>query len=337
MTALHKFDRLEAVGHASHGDQRWAEVIVQLGKSTLVLADTKGAPLSHWSLAGISRIQDEGTATLFDLSGAQQDLIWIDDVQMVAALGKIENAVVRTQVQPFRVTRYIVAAFAAVSVLGLTVAAIQKLPNYAASLVSDTKAQALGLQMVSQIDDLVGPLCRTPEGLSALSKMTTALSSLGDLSLHAASMGQDHIIVLPGSNMIISADLLQSTASPAALAGHIIHAQAAAVQNDPVQRVFENIGPWHTLRYLVQGNINDAARQTASNAALSEPALAVSADTLIQAFDITGISAKPFAASSLAWSQNLTAALNEKDPYAEGSLTYLLADGAFIGLQSICD
>ena len=56
MTALDKYDRLEATGlwRATPDDQR-REVVVSLGDASLTMSDLNDCPLAHWSVAAIAR------------------------------------------------------------------------------------------------------------------------------------------------------------------------------------------------------------------------------------------------------------------------------------------
>mgnify|MGYP000689947888 CR=1 FL=1 len=102
MTALHQYDRLEAVAHVRHGQgANWGEVILQLGTATLVLIDTQGRPLSHWSLATMRHTDTQDGQAIYDLTPDGHDQLRTDDADMIAALAKIENAEAGRTRQPF--------------------------------------------------------------------------------------------------------------------------------------------------------------------------------------------------------------------------------------------
>ena len=62
MTALEKYARLEGSGVWRAGpDEQRRDVVVSLGDSSLIIADTKsGQALSHWSLPAVVRM-NKGT------------------------------------------------------------------------------------------------------------------------------------------------------------------------------------------------------------------------------------------------------------------------------------
>ena len=56
MTALSKYDRLEATGlwRINPSEQR-REVVVSIGDATLIISDINDTALTHWSLAAVER------------------------------------------------------------------------------------------------------------------------------------------------------------------------------------------------------------------------------------------------------------------------------------------
>ena len=68
MTALSKYDRLEATGlwRATRDTQR-REVFVSIGDATLVISDLTDRAVAHWSIAAVERDEDVAGLSLIHI------------------------------------------------------------------------------------------------------------------------------------------------------------------------------------------------------------------------------------------------------------------------------
>ena len=68
-TALTEYARLESGGLWKAGpDAQRREVVVSFGEATLVLSDTAGRPLTHWSLPAVERLPSRHSALLTEVA-----------------------------------------------------------------------------------------------------------------------------------------------------------------------------------------------------------------------------------------------------------------------------
>ena len=98
-TALRQFQRLEAPGSwrpAPNAQLR--EVVVSIGEATLILSDPKSdAPLTHWSLPAIQRVNPGATPAVYTpvttAEDAGYETLEIDDRWMIDAINRVQAAI----------------------------------------------------------------------------------------------------------------------------------------------------------------------------------------------------------------------------------------------------
>ena len=105
MTALSKYDRLEATGlwRATSSEQR-REVVVSIGDATLVISDLNDQALTHWSLAAVERVPSEGQGAVFCPDGDPNETLDLgpDEAEMIEAINMLRRAVAKSRPKPGR-------------------------------------------------------------------------------------------------------------------------------------------------------------------------------------------------------------------------------------------
>ena len=87
MTAIKKYTRLESSGLWKESrDSEFIEVLISLGKTSVVLSDYKDNPLTHWSLGAIKLISQDQQETIFSTNFDDGERLCISDVHMINAL-----------------------------------------------------------------------------------------------------------------------------------------------------------------------------------------------------------------------------------------------------------
>ena len=96
MTALAKYDRLEATGlwRPSPQEQR-REVIVSIGDATLVISDMNDQAIAHWSLAAVDRYGSSTSPAVFHPDGDPSETLELmnSEAEMINAIEILRKAV----------------------------------------------------------------------------------------------------------------------------------------------------------------------------------------------------------------------------------------------------
>ena len=138
MTALTKYDRLEAAGlWRAAPDQQRVDVVVCIGDATLTIKDMRDQALAHWSLAAIARANPGKRPALFHPEGDSTETLEIaaDEDEMIRAIEKLRKAVERARPHKGRLRGFLTAGILAA---GLA-AAVVLLPDAPAPDVVDRK------------------------------------------------------------------------------------------------------------------------------------------------------------------------------------------------------
>ena len=106
MTALSKYDRLEATGlwRINPSEQR-REVVVSIGDATLIISDINDTALTHWSLAAVEKAIFSDEVAIFFPDGDPEETLELafSEKEMIEAIDILRQAVLRTRPHPGRV------------------------------------------------------------------------------------------------------------------------------------------------------------------------------------------------------------------------------------------
>ncbi|MGV6840178.1 MAG: hypothetical protein ACWA40_08300 [Planktomarina sp.] len=328
MTALHQFERLEAIGQwRPYVGAPQQEVIVGLGRQTLSVIDVQGTPVAHWSLGSLILGQTQNPHTIrLRVDPNAEESLFLSDKDMIAALRLIDQSMKPKTAFKKRIFGFGVLACA---IAGLGWYGIQKLPDYVANNLPKATQTALGEQMILQLEEASGGPCTAAQGRDALAALEDRLRPLGPVTLHVLPIEADHVLSLPGGQYVIPETLIQRSTSPDGLAGHVIAAITNHLTHDSLKTATHAIGIWDNVLLLFTASAADNAANSAAQAAVDEPYVDPNSESLAQAFDITSINAAPYATGR---GDEMLSSLN-----THAAAPPVLKDGAFIGLKQICD
>lgn len=337
MTALKEYARLESGGlWRSDPDAQRRDVVVSFGNATLVIADSSGRALAHWSLAAVERVNPGASPALFSPDTDQSETLEIADDTMVDAIEQVRRAIARQRPRPGRL-RHLGLGLTLAAVLGLGVFWLPgALIDQAVTVVPATKRAEIGATLLGHVQRLTGPSCRSPLGNQALSRLHDRLfAAEAPGQVVVVPDGPDGAVALPGGIIVVSRSVIEDTEDPAVVAGHVIAARVHAGQTDPLRDILDRSGFGATLTLLTTGDMSPAALRTYAEDMLAAPPARPGDTALVAAFTEARIPTTPYA-YSVDVSGESTLGLIEADPFADTTVPLILDDGSWISLQGIC-
>ncbi|WP_147127413.1 hypothetical protein [Shimia ponticola] len=337
MTALKEFERLETVGLWRSGPEaQRREVGVSFGKATLVLSDSAGQALTHWSLAAVHRVNPGNLPALFSPDGTEAETIELADTDMIDAIEKVQRSIDRARPRPGRLRWLLLtASFATVGYLGLWWLP-DALVNHATTVVPQVKRADIGQELQTRVIRLTGQPCAEPFGAVALSKLNARILPSGDHTLLVLRSGPETTRVLPGGTIAMGRKTIEDHDDPAVPAGYAIAAAASAASNDPLRQMLEATGTWSTVQLLTTGQIASETLDAYAEYLLLRSDPPASTAALLETFKTAEVSSRPYALAKDVTGET-TLDLIEADPFYETQTTPLLSDGEWISLQGICE
>ncbi|MBW7921258.1 MAG: hypothetical protein H3C51_04075 [Rubellimicrobium sp.] len=328
-TALDQFQRLETTGlwRAGAGEQR-REVVVAFGSATLVISDAGGRPLSHWSLAAVTRLNPGERPALYAPDADTGETLEIDDALMIDAIGRVQAAIAGAAPRSRRLRRVLVGALV-VLLAGSAFALPGIARRQALALVPQTTRQEIGATLLGLMSRETGPACRAPRGAAALERLVRRLYGAGArLSIVVLPGDMGGMVALPGGLLVVPRAALADSDDPLVFAGEVVAARAGvgAGARDPLGAALESAGLRATFILLGTGRLPARALEGHASALLHQtPELADDA-TLAAAFAAADLASGPWA-------------LATDHPLPEPETTEtapVMPDADWIALQSIC-
>lgn len=337
MTALSKYDRLEASGlwRGSDDDQR-RDVIVSFGDATLIIKSTKDQPISHWSLAAFARANPGKFPAIFHPEGDNSETLEIpeNETEMIEALEQLRTLIARRRPKPGRLRGWTL-----VSIIGVILAlGVFWLPsamrNYAMRVVPEIKRQEIGLALLSELSVITGKTCRSALADPALDKVSQRLLGAED-RIKVMPGGLNSTLSLPGGYILVSHTIAEDFEDPDVLSGFVLSEKLRMQQASPLDGVLRHAGIKGTFQLLTTGELPTSRLASyAKHLVMMAPA-PVEIDALIDQFRAANIRATPFA-YALDITGETTLALLEADTLRTTPSEPTLADGDWIRLQGIC-
>ncbi|MCF2872511.1 hypothetical protein L0664_15655 [Octadecabacter sp. G9-8] len=337
MTALTEFSRLESGGlWRPDPDAQRREVTVSFGEATLVISDSAGRPLTHWSLPAVQRLNAGERPALFTPASDAVETLEISDDFMIDAMEKVRKTVKRRRSRPGRLRSVgilaVVAGFVGLGVFWLPNALIRE----AQSVVPTVKRAEIGATLLGHIQRVTGQTCRSPLGTQALGKLhARALGPDAGGQVFVVPSGPETAVYLPGGLIVMNRDLIEDTEDPAVVAGHIIAAAAQVRRQDPLAAVLQEAGIGTTFTLLTTGDIAPDTLQDYAVTLFANPSPRVDDAGLLALFEQAQVPSTPFA-YALDVTGETTLGLIEADPMKTTQPTALLSDAEWISLQGIC-
>jgi hypothetical protein len=336
MTALSDYQRLEATGvwRANPRAQR-RDVVVSLGKATLVLTDQKDTALAHWSLAAVERRNPGESPAIFAPGADATEELELADPDMVAAIERVRKAVAKARPAPGRLRTRLALGAAVLIVAGGALTIPDALIRQAARVAPPAARADIGAQLVDHVERVAGAPCSSPAGDRALRRLESRLMGPEGGRILVLGDGLATAAHVPGGTILLSHELLENYETPEVAAGYILNARVEARASDPLLRLLDWSGTGAAFTLLTTGEVPDGKLQDYAEYLLATGSVAVPDAALLAAFAEARVRATPYA-QALAATGADTAALAAADPVPPDLAMTILTDGDWVALQGIC-
>lgn len=337
ITALKQYARLESTGlWRDRPEAQRREVIVAFREATLVLSDPRSeAPLSHWSLPAIERLNPGKMPALFGPDASGSETLELEDRDMIAALEQIRDALESRRPKPGRLRG---ALLGAGTVLVLA-AAIFWLPEalikHTASVLPAATRAEIGQMALADVQRLTGSPCAAPLGSFSLTALSDRLFGPHRARIIVMRDGVNRAAHLPGGVILIDRRMVEETNGPETLAGLALAERLRAEATDPMLSVLRYAGLTATFRLLTTGLLPASALDGYGESILKTPPAPIPTEQLATRFGSAGVSTQPYA-YALDPSGETTLPLIEADPMRGLVPQPLMSDGDWVSLQDVC-
>jgi hypothetical protein len=335
MTALTKYDRLEATGlwRQTPQDQR-REVVVSIGDATLVISDMNDQAITHWSLAAIERYGTSNAPAVFHPDGDPAETLELleTEAEMITAIDTLRKAIAKARPNPGRL-RWLGAA---ASITAVACAMIFWLPGavhkHTLSVVPDVTRNKIGDALLTRIERVAGIPCYAQPAVPAL---RTLAQRTGTKELIVLREGISNSLILPGGKVLVNKVLLEDFEEPDVLAGYILAEKVRSQSSDSLDALLKQVGLRATFTLLTTGNLPPEALDSYAETVLSRSRPVVDDTAMLAAFAQAQIRSTPYA-KAVDVTGETTVRLIEADPVSGTLATPLLRDSDWLRLQAIC-
>ncbi len=332
MTALKEFDRLESGGiWQEHQDTPRRDVVVSFGNATLVIADSSGLALTHWSLPAVMRLNPGEKPALYAPDIDTTETLEIDDTLMVDSIEKVRKALLQAKPRPGKLRHLSTVAIVAFLIGAAAFWAPRAFTQQTLSVVPLSKRSEIGATILGHYQRITGPTCRGAEGTQALGRMKTRL-------MGADTAGQFVVVqrlpqgavTLPGGITMIDRAIVEQHDDVAITAGYLVAAINDRSRHDPLEAILKFAGLQETFTLFTTGDLSNDVLQGYAQAIADANTDAADQTQLIDAFDAAQIPSTPYA--QLREVQTLI----DNDPMTGREFPVILRDQDWVRLQGIC-
>jgi hypothetical protein len=336
VTALSQYQRLESTGlWRPEAEAQRLNVYVFVGQATLVIADKAEAPLAHWSLAAIERVNPGNQPAIFVPGPDSDETLEIEDQDMIEAIEKVQRAVRRAEPRSGRLRLWIAVGCAVLAVGLATLWLPRSVAHHAAEVLPDVQKAQIGEALLGELQRLTGPPCGGPTQEAVLRRLSTRSFGADAPRLHVMRDGIVHALQLPGGAMVVSHSLVEDYETAAPVAGFMLAARARAEASPPIEALLSDAGVVAVLRLLTTGELPQSAlRQHAQALVRLEPDMPTSPD-LADVFARARVPVTPYA-RAIDITGESTAGLIAADPFPGPDAPIVLDDNSWVVLQGIC-
>lgn len=339
MTALDRYDRLEALGlWRDTLDDTGREVVVKFGEATLVILSVDDDPITHWSLSAIREVEKSATKTVYAVDGDVQTTLTITEPPMQEALGKVlEYTQVsgdklvskKSRVRPWAIGLSLLA------VLALVIISPTLMRDFAHRMISPQRSQVLAAEMLPLIEERTGPACKTPMGSAALMKIARRLTPDGSGTLHVLDLGDAPVIALPGGHVVLNSEVIRNASGPSEIAGWAATGLAGSAKSPALSGLFDSGGTWDGIKFLLTGDLPERAMNRSINRLLISPKI-LTPEVEVAVVDLMKrASVHPGALVAGLRREGLSTSLV---PWIDNSEpAQVLNDDEWVAIQSICE
>lgn len=337
MTALNEYERLECTGlwKESFTSQR-QEVLILFGENSLILRNSAGMAVSHWSLPAIQRINKLEHPALYRPGKESVETLEIDDRIMIDAISKITKIIDQRRPKHGKIRMYILVS---IIIFLLTFSIIwipQRLVEHTLAVTLETNKLALGRSLLKEISKLSGTPCKSKLGDAALINLKKRLLGESNHTLVIVPDSRKKVFSLPGNIHVIDKTVLEDHDTPEVAAGYIYSAIARTENSQPFESFIRTARTSTILRFLITSKIKDDVLQKYAEKMLIHPNLKVKYPYLLKKFQNKIVSTKPFA-YAIDVTGDTTSLLIDGDPYLGKSPPLLIPDSMWLSLQKICE
>ncbi len=336
MTALKKYDRLEATGlwrEDAHAQRR--DVVVAFGKASLIISTSAETALTHWSLPAIERINPGQRPALFRPGPDAPESLELDDPDMIDAIEKIRKTLARRGSKNGRLRIGIFASIVAIIALLGTFWLPGALVRHTVSVVPESKRNSIGEDLSAQLARLTGSNCNATLGTQALSQLHARVLGQNLRKTIVVPDGGRKTLLLPGGILVINKSVVEDYDTPEVAAGYMLAALEAASEIDPLEQILASSGVRATLTLLTSGQVKEKTLSDYAKHVLTTGPMQWETDALLGLFEGANVASTPFA-RAVDITGEATLDLIEADPYSGRSPAPLLSDGQWVSLQAIC-
>lgn len=337
MTALTKYDRLEATGlWRPDPDGQRREVIVSIGNATLMIADMNDQAITHWSLAAVARANSGATPAIYYPDGDKEKGETLElpenEAEMIDAIESLRTAIAKTRPRPGRL-RWLgvslsIAAVAAVVLFWLPAA----MRDNTLRVVPQVKRETIGVALIDRMQRVTGPMCNDAAGLRALRRLGSRLETRKLAVVPALGRPALH---LPGGVIVLDRSVFEDWEEPDVAAGYILSELATQLERDPLADLLNVVGPWENFRLLTTGEVSGDALDAYAEHLMTAPSNTPDTANLLALFEASDVPSSPFARAYDITAES-TLELIEGDPMKGRVTEPLLPDSAWLRLQSLC-
>ncbi|MGH1575615.1 hypothetical protein [Planktotalea sp.] len=340
MTALTKYDRLEAAGlWRAAPDQQRVDVIVSIGDATLTIKDMRDQALAHWSLAAIARSNPGKRPAVFHPEGDPSETLEIaaNEDEMIRAIEKLRKAVERARPRKGRLRGFLTLGTLAAALAAAVVLLPNALVEQALKVVPNVKRAEIGNALLTQMQGATSLPCDGQGAKTSLVELTQRLT-LEDNPTYLAVMraGVTDAVHLPGGVILLSRTLVEDYESPDVVAGYVIAEQVRRKARDPLRHMLESAGTLATLQLLTTSKLPSSAIKAHAKQLLTETPAPIKIEPLLAQFAQQGVPSAPYG-YAIDVTGETTLAIIEGAPLAGNAARPVLPDGAWVRLQTICE
>lgn len=337
MTALDKYVRLEsgALWRPNPEAQR-RDVAISFGDATLVITDSAGRPLAHWSLPALERQNPGEMPAIYAPDTGADEIVEIADETMVEAIEEICAAMAKARPKPGKLRHWVTSSLIAVT-LALAIFWLPgALTRQTLAVVPTPKRVEIGATILRHMQSDTGAPCGEPRANVAANRLAARL--FGENTQTQIIVVPDLVqgaVALPGALIVVDFGLLRASDDPAAAAGFILASHATRMQADPLGRILQEAGLGITFQLLTTGDLPPETLQAAAQAFVSPRAVQIDPEQLRALFAAKQIPQAPYLAVADARSGTMPD-LGD-DPLEITDLLPVLNDSDWVSLQNICD
>ncbi len=336
MTALRQFEKLEASGLWRETDaSKRREVFVSFGNTSLVIRDKTDAPLAHWSLPAVVRLNPGLSPALYAPHSEASETLEIEDATMTGAIETVLGAIARKRPHPGRLRLWIFLGILAI------IAALGRfwlpdaLQRHTLRVVPPETRVEIGGLLLDEITRLTGRQCSTRAGNRALTRLEARLLSNPNGRIRILPDGIAKSISLPGGLILLNRKLVEDNEQPEVAAGYVLVETLRARADNPLAALLRHAGGLASFRLLTTGHLDPATLKDYASHLLTVPGILPADEVLLAGFAKAG-----FASTGLAYdidsTGETTLPLIEADPFRNRSYPPLLSDADWVSLQGIC-